>query len=167
MTELQAAILCEGLKLLDSQNQTRIAAVEYLESQLHGVAGLKTVRRRGDNRVDVPTFWHLPVRVISDAAGGATAEQVRANASSKLGLFLEPVGVPFHCSPLFRPAGYTRFPPEHVAKLASSAASTANLPGATGLAQTCFTIPHHALLAPRASLDKIIEVLAQATGTDA
>jgi dTDP-4-amino-4,6-dideoxygalactose transaminase len=163
MTELQAAILSEGLKLLDSQNQIRIAAVDYLESRLNDVAGVETVRRRGDNRVDVPTFWHLPVRVLPGTTGGSTAEQVRAEASSELGLFLEPVGAPFHRSPLYRPAKYTRFPSEHVAKLAASAASAANLPGATELAQSCFTIPHHALLAPRPSLDRMIEAFARAT----
>src|SRR5260370_35064353 len=111
MTELQAAILCEGLKLIDSQNQIRIGAVDYLESQLHDVAGLRIVRRRGDDRVDIPTFWHLPIQVTPSAAGGVTAEQVPAKVSSELGLFLEPVGAPLNQSPLYRPPNYTPFTP--------------------------------------------------------
>jgi dTDP-4-amino-4,6-dideoxygalactose transaminase len=157
MTEMQAAILLHGLTLLDDQNEIRRERVRYLEGRLADVCGVDVVRRRDDPRVDRETYWHLPIRIDSAEFGGASAKEVRASLSALVGLFFEPVGVPMHRHPLYRPSAYQRFPPEHVARLA---ALRAELPGAECLATECFTMPHHGLLASTNQLDALVDELA-------
>ena len=149
MTEIQAAVLREGLEALDDQNRTRIDRVAFLEDRLATIPGVRTMRRREDSRVDIPTFWHLPIQVDSAEFGGASAEDVRANLSRRVGLFLEPVGAPMSEHPLYRPSLYRRFPSEHVRRLQDAAVA---LPISRMFSDTCFTLPHHALLADEDTL---------------
>jgi len=156
MTELQAAILTESLALLDEQNCTRIVRVELLEALLSEVSGVMTVRRRNDPRVDIPTFWHLPIQIDPDEFGGADVEQVRSMLSHESALYLEPVGAPMSEHPLYRPTLYRRFPSDHVRRLETSRVA---LPVAESLSKSCFTMPHHAFLAKEHSLERFVERL--------
>ena len=113
MTEMQAAILSASLPLLDDQHDMRLRGVECLELHLSEMEGVKVLRRRGDQRVDRETFWHLPIQIDEEAFGGATAEVVRATLARSTGLYLEPVGAPMPVHPLYRPQFYRRFPEEH------------------------------------------------------
>jgi len=154
MTEVQAAILSASLADLDHQNALRRTRVAYFESQLAGIDGVTTLRRRGDDRVDAETFWHLPVQINSECFGGQSAEEIRTAVSDDVRLYLEPVGLPLHRHLLYRPLLYRRFPPEHVAKLDTSCI---DVPNSTRLAATCFTVPHHAFLGDTVSLDRLID----------
>ena len=154
MTEMQAAILSNSLPLLDHQNEIRIERVRYLESRLETVEGVQILRRRNDPHVDIPTFWHLPVQVDVEAFGGANVESIRATVSEKIGLFLEPVGAPLNHNPLYQPGHYRRFPAKHRDALDLSGYE---LPVAERLSATCFTIPHHALLADTEALDVLVD----------
>lgn len=153
MTEMQAAILSASLPMLDEQNRIREEAVHYLEAVIEGVDGVRILRRRGDSRVDMPTFWHVPVQLDSDAFGGFSTEQVRVALSQRAGLFLEPVGSAIPESPIYNPQLYQRFPEQHRSLLR---AATPHLEVSRMLAETCFTIPHHALLASRSTLDRLL-----------
>lgn len=157
MTEMQAAILSASLPLLDDQNAARQHAVDYLEAAVEPLEGVRILRRRNDPRVDRATFWHLPIQVDAAAFNGYDTEWVRAAVSTRAGLFLEPVGSPFDRSPLYRPDLYRRFAPEHVATLAPS---NADLPVSRQIAESCFTVPHHALLADDECLDRLVDAIA-------
>lgn len=157
MTELQAAILSEGLRILDDQNQARIRSAFHLENRLAAIKGVRTIRRRNDARVDVPTFWHLPIQIDRATFKGADVEWVRAAISEEIGLFLEPVGAPLTRHTLYNPLRCRRFPTEHLARLDTS---RFNLPRSTSLSESCFTLPHHALLAPLSNLDALVAAIA-------
>lgn len=157
MTEIQAAILSASLPSLDAQNLIREQAVTRLEAGFGSLEGVRIVRRRDDPRVDRPTFWHLPVQISTEAFGGASAEHVRQALSKRTGLYLEPVGAPIPQSPIYNPQLYRRFPVEHCRRLTSM---VPDLPRSRMLADTCFTIPHHALLADTQSLDGLVEEIA-------
>lgn len=157
MTELQAAVLSCGLDLLDEQNRLRFERVLYLEKGLAALDGVRVIRRRDDPRVDLSTHWHLPVQIDPEAFGGRNAEQIRSKLSDAVDLYLEPVGAPLDRHPLYRPQQYRRFPAEHVGKLATDGVE---LSGATRLSSSCFTMPHHALLADKACLDAFVEQFA-------
>ena len=150
ITEMQAAILSASLPHLDHQHDVRLARVQHLETQLSAVDGVRTIRRRDDPRVDRETFWHLPIQIDSDQFGGASTETVRKMLSQLVGLYLEPIGAPMPEHPLYRPHLYQRFPQEHVRRLS---AARSDLPSARHLSESCFTLPHHALLEGPAMLD--------------
>lgn len=154
MTEMQAAILSCALDDLDAQNDVRSERVRHLEAQLKHIEGVRVIRRRNDGRVGRQTFWHLPIQVDAAAFGVSDAEAVRSALSRLAGIFLEPVGAPMPLHPLYRPYLYKRFPVEHVNRLR---AVRAELPLSARLSQTCFTIPHHALLADEQTLDQFVE----------
>ena len=154
MTEMQAAILSCGLDELDAQNEVRLQRVRHLEEQLRHIEGVRVIRRRNDSRVDRQTFWHLPIQVDSAAFGGSGAEAVRSALSRLAGIFLEPVGAPMPRHPLYRPHLYARFPTEHIDRLCAERTA---LPLAARLSETCFSLPHHALLADARTLDQFVE----------
>lgn len=157
MTEFQAALLREGLTVLDAQNQLRLERVEHFERQLMACEGVTVVRRR-DSRATLPTFYHLPILIQRDAFAGAPIHCVSRAIGAEVGLFLEPVDAPLESHALYQPALYGRFAPERRRVLAAACASSA-LPTATQLSSTCFTIPHHAFLAPAAHLDALVEAI--------
>lgn len=154
LTELQAAILIESLPHLDADHDRRLASVRFLEGKLKEIEGVRTIRRRDDPRVERETFWHLPIHIDSGEFGGASAEVVRSALSRLVGLYLEPVGEPMPDHPLYRPHLYRRFPREHVQLLSNP---RGELSSARHLSQTCFTLPHHALLAQTATLEAFVE----------
>jgi dTDP-4-amino-4,6-dideoxygalactose transaminase len=156
MTEMQAAILSCALDELDAQNDLRRLRVRYLESRLEDLEGVRTLRRRNDPRVDRDTFWHLPIQIDAEAFGGASAEGVRARLSELAGIFLEPVGSPIPRHPLYRPNLYKRFSADHVATLTRP---RGDLSRAERVSETCFTVPHHALLADENTIDQFVERL--------
>lgn len=158
MTEFQAAILRESLRHLDGQNRKRIERVALLEELLEGIPGVRTVRRRNDPRVDVPTFWHLPIQIEASEFGGADAERVRCLLSERVGLYLEPVGAPIPAHDLYRPGLYNRFPREHIRLLK---AQHVPLPISSLLSETCFTLPHHALLADESCITEFADRLSE------
>jgi dTDP-4-amino-4,6-dideoxygalactose transaminase len=157
MTEMQAAMLSASLPDLDVQNAARLAAVDRFEAEISRLDGVRTLRRRNDARVDRPTFWHLPIQVDEHAFNGHSAESVRDAVSNSANLFLELVGAPLDDNPLYNPHLYRRFPPEHRATLDKSRAP---LPVAEAISRTSFTVPHHALLAEPATLDRLVDAIA-------
>jgi dTDP-4-amino-4,6-dideoxygalactose transaminase len=151
---MQAAILAASLPSLDTQNELRRLRVAQLEPRLHGIEGVRILRRRDDARATGETFWHVPIQIDSAAFGGASTERIRALLSQSTGLYLEPVGAPIPQHPLYRPQLYRRFPADHVDRLR---AKRAGLPYAERLSSTCFTLPHHALLASTTLLDSFAD----------
>ena len=154
MTEMQAAILSCGLEELDAQNSMRGERIKYLEAMLESIDGVRTVRRRNDERVDIETFWHLPVQIDPEEFGDTPVEQVRSELSHAVELFLEPLGQPMPLHPLYRPHMYHRFPSAHIDRLTKA---RYELRGAQVLSDTCFTIPHHAFLADERTLEQLAE----------
>ena len=150
MTEFQAAILHANLPYLDSQNQKRLENVA-LESQLDMIDGVSVVRAR-DQRITSQTFYHLPIQVDARAFSGASGEKIGDAVGAELELFLEPVDPPLNSHPLYRPSQYTRFDLERRTMLDVSGY---DLPNASKLALSCFTVPHYAFLA---SVDRVLDI---------
>jgi dTDP-4-amino-4,6-dideoxygalactose transaminase len=156
MTEFQAAILHEALADLDEQNQRRLANVERFERQLAAVAGVSVVRQR-DERVTLPTFYHLPLRIEREAFAGASIGRVGRAVAAEVGLFLEPVDVPLNAHALYQPSRYRRFSP---ARRRALDPNSFTLPSAAALSLSCFTVPHHAFLASEQHIDRLVEAIA-------
>lgn len=156
MSELHAAVLRASLRLLDDQNARRHANALVLEDALGTLDGVSVVRNR-DTRITQPTFYHLPVRIDPNAFGGAVGERVGRAVAEEVGLYLEPVDPPLNAHPLYRPDRYTRFNFLHRKWLD---VGDFDLPVATRVSANCFTIPHHALLAPQDRVLGLAEALA-------
>jgi dTDP-4-amino-4,6-dideoxygalactose transaminase len=161
MSELQAAVLRASLGLLDAQNARRLRNALALEQALEDLDGVSVVRAR-DPRITQQTFYHLPVRIDPAAFAGASGEQVGGAVATEVSLYLEPVDPPLNAHPLYRPDRYARFSPAHRQWLDVAAV---DLPAATRLSATCFTIPHHALLAPQHQVLQLAEALARVQRT--
>ena len=156
MTEIQAAVLRASLRTLDEANRKRIRNVETLEGHLSRIEGVRVVRRR-DPRSTVPTFFHLPIQIEGESFANVSIERIGAAVAAEIGLFLEPVDAPLDSHVLYQPIKYRRFCGERRRTLD---VASYDLPNARLLSRSCFTLPHHALLAPAGHMSSIAEAIA-------
>lgn len=155
MTELQAAVLREGLLMLDEQNRRRADSLLLLDELVAPVEGAEVVRRR-DPRVTVPNAYHVPIRLDRSSFGDAAIERIGEAVALEIGLYLEPVDPPLSQHPLYQPSRYERFSPERRQLLMPE---RYDLPAASELASSCLTVPHHALLAEPELLECLVDAI--------
>jgi dTDP-4-amino-4,6-dideoxygalactose transaminase len=157
MPEISAAILRASLPRLEDQNRLRAQNVAIFEDALASVKGAAVVRAH-DDRITEPTFYHVPVQIDPEMFAGASGEAVGAAVTKRVGLYLEPVDPPLNKHPLYRPNLYRRFDERHRAQLG---VDRFDLPVATHLSRTSFTIPHYAFLGTEDNLFRLVEAVMQ------
>ena len=102
MSEVQAALLLEGLSRLESENRLRERNAQRLDAALGGLPGVMPIRcLPGQTR---RSYYHYVVRVDCRRFGWADVDPILAMLSAELSFPAERVYRPLNDHPLYRPA---------------------------------------------------------------
>jgi L-glutamine:2-deoxy-scyllo-inosose/3-amino-2,3-dideoxy-scyllo-inosose aminotransferase len=101
MTELQAALLLDGLDRLPEQNRRRAHAAAVLDKHLTEHGDLVAIEPHPGN--DLRAYYHYAIRLREGAFHGQRAETVCRALSAELGYWIHPPYRPLNGHPLFDP----------------------------------------------------------------
>jgi dTDP-4-amino-4,6-dideoxygalactose transaminase len=105
MTELQAALLLDGLERLPEQNRRREAAARLLDDALTEDGDLEPIRPYAGN--DGRAYYHYAIRVRDGAFSGCGAAAIAEALSAELGYWVHPPYRPLNDHPLYDPRRLT------------------------------------------------------------
>ena len=141
ISELQAAVLLDGLGRLCQENEVRADRARHLGSLLEKVEGVSMLPP--DSRVTTRTYYNLVLRFEPAAFAGAPVDAVARALSAELGTMVNPLYVPLDRHPLL---AATRMPP-------------ADLPEAERARRTCATLTHPVLLDDRTGMEDVVAAI--------
>lgn len=156
MTELQAAILLEVLKIYPEQLRFKHETGEYLASKLSKIGGVDPLRR--DPRITMRGYYYFVIRY--------DPREFRGLPKEKFIEALRAEGVPASVGygmPLYRQPAFTRerlieaVPKELVERMPRY--EDIYLPGAESFCASEVTLPHQVLLAGRDGADLIVAAI--------
>jgi len=152
LSELQAAVLLDGLSRLAEENEVRSERVPYLEAALEAIDGVSVLPH--DPRVTTRTFYNYVLRFDLDAFAGNTVDAIAQALAAELNTLVNPVYVPLNRHRLLCPTRIARgdMTDAEVARLDTRRYP---LPEAERARQTCATLTHPVLLDDKASMDDI------------
>lgn len=155
MSEFHAALLIEGLKRLDEENEKRNEFVHSLKTKLNRIDGVKIQGQPSE--LSFPVYYHLCLRFDLNFFGNSTIDKIAKALSAELRLpAVEPVDVPLNKNKLYCPLRSPRVPSTHRELLNPE---RFELPVADEARRTCLTIPHNALLASPDESEVIIKAI--------
>jgi L-glutamine:2-deoxy-scyllo-inosose/3-amino-2,3-dideoxy-scyllo-inosose aminotransferase len=102
LSEMQVALLLDGLERLPGQNARRARAVRVLDEGLSGMEGIDLVRPYARNTVR--PFYAYVVLVEPAAFAGLAVDVICEAVSAELGTRVRPCVVPLDVHPLYQPA---------------------------------------------------------------
>lgn len=104
LSEMQSALLLDGLTRLDDQNRTRARNATLLDDGLAGVGGFEPIRPHPAN--EVRAYYHYAVRYHVEDFAGCPVEAVCRALEQELGAWVHPPYRPLNDHPLYRPHNY-------------------------------------------------------------
>jgi L-glutamine:2-deoxy-scyllo-inosose/3-amino-2,3-dideoxy-scyllo-inosose aminotransferase len=143
LSELQAAVLLEGLGRLDTELELRERRAVLLDAKLGTIHGVTPLRL--PPQLTRRTVYEYGVRISPRHFGGHSSADVAQELTRKLGFPLYPTDRPLHVSPLYRPLTKKRYrlSDEHVRRLA---VDTSQFPAADQFWREFVAFHHGALL---------------------
>jgi L-glutamine:2-deoxy-scyllo-inosose/3-amino-2,3-dideoxy-scyllo-inosose aminotransferase len=117
LSEVQAAILLEGLDRLDDESIIRERRAAFLDRELGRIPGV--VPLRVPPQVTRRAVYEYGVRIDPDHFGGKTAEVVAKSLQRELAFAIYPTDLPLHLNPLYAPLSKKRYriDESHMARL--------------------------------------------------
>jgi len=156
LSELQAAVLLDGLGRLAGENRHRAARAAELRRLLAEVEGVSMLDT--DPRVTEPTYYNLVLRLDRAVFGGATVDAIGRALSAELRAMVNPVYAPLNRHTLYRPAALTGDDPTDPVTARLDPARFA-LPEAERARQTCLTLTQPLLLDDPAGMRDVAAAL--------
>lgn len=101
LSEIQSALLLDGLERLPEQNARRAAVAQQLDRELTGFGDLEAIDPYPGN--DQRAYYHYAIRLRPGAFAGRQAAAVCRALSAELGFWLHPPYRPLDCHPLYDP----------------------------------------------------------------
>ena len=161
LSEIHNAILLNGLRRLDEENEHRAANRCVLSDLLGAVPGVSVVgSSEGTDRASV---YHLPIRIGREILALCDIEQLGEALSRELGCWIHQTYPPLNEHPLYCPTAYpTILSGEHLDP------SRWDLPNAKAAHESHLLLHHSILLAGKsamsdiaAAFDKVIRYVCQ------
>ncbi len=153
LSEMQVALLLDGLERLPGQNARRARAVRVLDDGLSGMDGIDLVRPYARNTVR--PFYAYVVLVEPAAFAGLPVEVICEAVSAELGTRVRPCIVPLDVHPLYEPA---RHPFGRLAGWADQLDPRRfDLREAHAVASRAVVVPHPLLLGTDQQVHAIVE----------
>lgn len=143
LSEIQSALLLEGLKSMDEENAHRAARAEVLDDLLDSVPGVQMVRARSE--VTARSFYNVAIRIDPEYFAGQTVDMVARALADELDTNVNPVYRPMNRHPLYQPLAAPRGTLSD-AEWQRRDASRFELPVAEQIRATCLTLTHPVLL---------------------
>lgn len=155
LSEVQAALLLDGLEQLPEQNARRAQAAQFLDSEFASLEGVTTIRPYPENTAR--TYYHYVLRIEPDAWAARSIDVICEAMSAELGAWIHSPYRPLNAHPLFQPQ---RHP---FARLPGWAARLDprrfELPEAHRQADRAMLFHHSMLLGDRTQLAAIVEAV--------
>jgi dTDP-4-amino-4,6-dideoxygalactose transaminase len=152
LSEVQAAMLLDGLTRLPDQNAARAKAAAMLDEAFSGIPGAEVIRPYPANTHR--TYYHYVIRLDRAEFASRSIDAICRAVSAELGFFVHPPYPPLNAHRLYRPA-------EHPLTRTSAPAvfdpRQFALPEADRQVARTATIHHPALLADASALDAVVE----------
>jgi L-glutamine:scyllo-inosose aminotransferase/L-glutamine:2-deoxy-scyllo-inosose/3-amino-2,3-dideoxy-scyllo-inosose aminotransferase len=155
LSELQAAVLLDGLSRLPEENRHRAARVSELEWLVADIDGVSMLP--ADDRVTERTYYNLVLRIEPARVGGATVDAVSQALSAELGAMVNPVYVPLNRHRLYQPTTLTSGPAEPATARLDPGRFA--LPEADRARRTCLTLTQSLFLDDPAGMHDIADAL--------
>lgn len=156
LSELQAAVLLDGLGRLPEENRLRAARVGQLERLVAGIEGVSMLG--ADDRVTERTYYNVVLRFDPGEFGGATVDAVSHALSAELNTMVNPVYVPLNRHRLYRPTALTGDDPAHP-ETSLLDPGRFQLPEAERARRTCLTLTQPLFLGDAAGMHDIAAAL--------
>lgn len=156
LSELQAAVLLDGLGRLPEENRYRAARVRELERLLDEIDGVCTLP--ADERVTERTYYNVVLRLDLAEYGDASIDAVIKSLAAELGTMVNPLYVPLNRHRLYNPTALTCGDPTNpmTARLNPRRFS---LPVAERARETCLALPQRIFLDEPAGMHDIANAL--------
>jgi L-glutamine:scyllo-inosose aminotransferase/L-glutamine:2-deoxy-scyllo-inosose/3-amino-2,3-dideoxy-scyllo-inosose aminotransferase len=158
LSELQAALLLDGLTRLDSENAHRAARAETLRGLLDGMKGVSLLSAPPE--VTARTYYNLVVRIDPAHFANQTVDMVARALADELNTNVNPVYRPMNRHPLYQPLKiprgnlsdkeWQRRDPQRFAT-----------PTAEKIRATCLTLTHPVLLDDEAGMADVARAIAK------
>ncbi len=143
LSEVQAALLLDGLERLDAQNATRAANASRLTAALQSFPALLPVKPYAPNTHRA--YYHYAIRLTGDAFAGKPVDAVCGALEAELGTWVHAPYAPLDAHPLYPAREQPRFA----------------LPRAHHAARRTILFHHSTLLGGQRELDAIVTALAK------
>lgn len=151
LSEVQSALLLDGLRRLPDQTRRRADAGQTLDTELAGQGDLEPIRPYPGN--DLRSYYHYAIRLRHDAFAGRTAAVVCEALSAELGCWIHTSYPPLNDHPLYDPRRLGSVHPDLSKRLDPS---RFHLPVARYESGRTILLHHSMLLGNRAHLDAIV-----------
>jgi dTDP-4-amino-4,6-dideoxygalactose transaminase len=152
LSELQAAVLLDGLGRLREENELRADRARQLRSLLADVEGVAMLPE--DPRVTTRTYYNLVLRFDPEAFAGCEVDAIARALAAELGTMVNPVYVPLNRHRLLCPTRIARGDRSD-AETARLDTARFSLPNAERARRTCATLTHPVLLDDRESMEDV------------
>ena len=152
LSEVQAAMLLDGLERLPEQNAVRAEAGAMLDEAFAAVPGTEVIRPYLANTRR--TYYHYVIRLDREEFAGHSIDSICRAVSAEIGFFVHPPYPPLNAHRLYRP---TEHPLTRTAGIAVFDPQQFTLPEAHRQVARAATIHHSLLLADRPALHAVVE----------
>lgn len=151
LSEVQAALLLDGLRRLPEQTRKRADAGRILDAELTAAGDLEPITPYPGN--DLRSYYHYAIRLRHDAFAGRTAAVVCEALSAELGCWIHTPYPPLNEHPLYGPRRLRSVETDLSKRLDPS---RFHLPVARYESGRTILLHHSMLLGDRAHLDAIV-----------
>ncbi len=161
LTELQSALLLEGLKYMDEENEYRAARARTLGGLLDSVPGVQLLPTRPE--VTARSFYNVVIRINPEQFADQTVDMVARALADELNTNVNPVYRPMNRHPLYQPLKAPRgtLSDEEWQRRDSTRFDT---PVAEKVHATCLTLTHPVLLDDDEGMEDIRKAFAKVQG---
>lgn len=158
LSEIQAALLLDGLERLDEQNRHREGNARYLDAALSDLGGITPIKRPA--QVTRQTYYHYLVRLEPEQFSGRSLTSICQALQAELGFWVHPIYPPLNRNLLYNPG---RNPKRWWSSEYAAAIDPArfDLPRAEAAHASSVVFHHSVLLAPRRDMDLVVDAFAR------
>ena len=152
MSEFQAAILCDRLKHLDKENQTRAQNSKYLNSLLLKIEDLSPLIPSPGT--DLPVYYQFSIRLNLSSFGNNPIDLIAQALTAELGVLVKPVYTSLNNHVLYNPLSSLTISKRRRTQKSFDPVRF-RLPIAQKAGKECLSYPHNVLLGNKEDMHDI------------